>query len=162
MEQNTIILMWNPSISSYTMGRFDEDFKYMVRGWFPSDFNWSVWDYNKAKKGDKFFMVKVGEGVNGIVMSGTFTSDPYQDEDWYGKGRKVFYMDMDIEYFIHPDRAPLLTSETLAKEIPDFIWTGGHSGQLISKEQAEKLKELWEKYLDENTIIFEPRAIKSE
>ena len=46
------------------------------------DFNWSVWEYEKAKEGDKFFMVKVGPGTNGIVMAGKFTSEPYKDEDW--------------------------------------------------------------------------------
>ena len=50
-----------------------------------------MWDHDKARDGDKFFMVKVGPGVNGVVMSGEFTSDPYQGEDWSGKGRQVFY-----------------------------------------------------------------------
>lgn len=88
-------------------------------------------------------MVKVGPGTNGIVMSGEFTSDPYQGEDWSGKERQVFYMDMELKEMIHPGICPLLTSEELAREIPDFVWTGGHSGQLLTEEQAVKLQELW-------------------
>ena len=161
-KQNTVILMLNPSISSYTMDRFVSDLFDMADGWPPTDFNWSVWEHDKAKNGDKFFMVKVGPGTNGIVMSGEFTSDPYQDEGWSGKGRQVFCMDMEIKEMIHPGICPLLTSEELAREIPDFVWTGGHSGQLLTEEQAVKLQELWDKYLDENAVIFTPRATRSK
>ena len=160
IKRNTIILMWNPSISSYTMERFNEDLRSMADGWTFDDFNWSVWQHEGAKDGDKFFMVKVGPGTNGIVMAGTFTSDPYQDEDWSGKGRTTYYMDMEITEMIHPDRCPLLKSEELAREIPDFKWDGGHSGQILTDEQAEKLELLWHAYLDEHEEIFEPRAAR--
>lgn len=141
------------------MERFGEDLDYMLEGNALDDFNWNVWEYDKVCCVDRFFMVKVGLGVNGIVMSGTFSSEPYQDEDWSGKGRKVFYMDMEIEEMIHPYSVPLLTSEELAKEIPDFVWTGGHSGQVLTEEQTVKLQELRGWYLDENSAIFEPRAV---
>ena len=41
--QKTVVLMWNPSISSYTMERFEDDLRDMTDGWAPEDFNWSVW-----------------------------------------------------------------------------------------------------------------------
>ena len=159
--QNTFVLMWNPSISSYTMERFNSDLKDMADGFLVDDFNWSVWDHEQARDGDRFYMVKVGPGTNGIVMSGTFTSEPYQGEDWSGKGRTVFYMDMEIEEMIHPDRCPLLTSERLSMEIPDFTWTEGHSGRILTAEQADRLAILWDRYLKENSFIFEPRAAKN-
>ena len=53
-------------------------------------------------------------------------------------------MDMELKEMIHPDRCPLLTSGELSKVIPDFVWTGGHSGQLLTDEQADKLEELWD------------------
>ena len=28
-------------------------------------FNWSVWEHEKAKCGDRFFLVRVGEGKSG-------------------------------------------------------------------------------------------------
>ena len=160
-KQNTFILMWNPSISSYTMDRFEEDLRDMADGFMPIDFNWSVWDHDQARDGDKFYMVKVGPGSNGIMMSGTFVSDPYQGEDWTGKGRTVFYMDMEIFDMIHPDRCPVLSSERLAEEIPDFEWNGGHSGRILTEEQAEKVAILWDKFLEEHSYIFEPRAVKN-
>lgn len=159
-KRNTVILMWNPFISSYTMERFNEDLCSMADGWALDDFNWSVWQHEEAKEGDRFFMVKVGSGANGVVMAGTFISDPYEGEDWSGKGRTTFYMDMEVAEMIHPDRCPLLTSEELAREIPDFKWDGGHSGQILTDEQAEKLEFLWNAYLDEQEEIFQPRAAR--
>lgn len=158
--QNTFILMWNPAISNYKIEEFEEQLRDMSEGFY-DEFSWAVWDHEQARDGDRFYMVKVGPGTNGIVMSGTFTSEPYQGEDWSGKGRTVFYMEMEIEEMIHPDRCPLLTSERLSMEIPDFTWTEGHSGRILTEEQAERLAILWNHYLKENAFIFEPRAARN-
>ena len=158
--QNTFILMWNPAISNYKIEEFEEQLRDMSEGFY-DEFSWAVWDHEQARDGDRFYMVKVGPGTNGIVMSGTFTSEPYQGEDWSGKGRTVFYMEMEIEEMIHPDRCPLLTSERLAEEIPDFEWNGGHSGRILTSEQADKLAILWDQYLKDNSEIYEPRAARS-
>ena len=48
---------------------------------------------------------------------------------------------------MYPDTAPMLTTEELMKAIPTFDWTGGHSGRILSKENAMKLEGLWSKYL---------------
>ena len=161
-KQNTVVLMWNPSISSYTMDRFEYDLKEMSEGWPLDDFNWSVWEHDKARDGDKFVMVKVGPGTNGVVMSGVLSSEPYRGQDWSGKGRVVFYMDMEIHNMIHPDKCPLLTSEALTAEISDFDWSGGHSGRVLTEEQGCKLDELLSKYLKENDEIFTPRAARQD
>lgn len=140
---NTFILMWNPAISSYKMEYLEsemEDFPY-------SDYNWSVWEHEKAHEGDRFFLVRVGEGNTGVVMSGYFSSDPYEGEDWSGKGRKTFYMDMAPDHIFHPEKTDILTTEQLTAAIPDFDWTGGHSGRMLTEEQAERLETLWEKFL---------------
>ena len=40
-QRNTFILKWNPSISSYTMNRLDQDMLEWADGnWYP-DFDWS-------------------------------------------------------------------------------------------------------------------------
>ena len=40
VKQNTVVLMWNLSISSYTMERFEDDLKDLFDGWIDDDFNW--------------------------------------------------------------------------------------------------------------------------
>lgn len=146
---NTIILFWNPGISSYTIERLREelDVEEHVS-------NWSVWEHEKAHRGDRFFMVRCGEGKTGICMSGRFSSEPYIDEDWSGKGREVYYMDLMADTVIDPDILPILSTEILSQEIPSFDWSGGHSGRLLPAEESEKLEELWENFLEENKAIF--------
>lgn len=154
----TYILFWNPAISSYKLENFQEEMEELGDAYM----NWSVWEYENASAGDRFFMVRCGEGNTGICMSGYFSSDPYQDEDWSGRGRVTYYMDLDADVMIHPDYRPILKTETLLKEIPEFDWKGGHSGRVIDATLAEKLEILWKKFLDENAEIFETRAATQE
>ena len=145
-NQNTFILMWNPDISSVSLEAHRRSIKHMLTEYF----NWSVWDYEKAKCGDRFFLVKVDDGNTGIVMSGVFDSHPYEAEDWSGKGRRVFYMDMIPNVILDPDHSPIVSTEELQKAIPSFDWTGGHSGRILSADEAQTLEAIWQNFLAEH------------
>ncbi len=151
---NTIILFWNPEISSYTIERLREDLEN-----YTHVSNWSVWEHENAHKGDRFFMVRCGKGKTGICMSGRFCSEPYLSEDWSGKGREVYYMDLDADTVIEPDTLPILFAERLSQEIPSFDWSGGHSGRLLPESDAEKLEKLWADFLENNKHIFDRLAL---
>ena len=143
-KQKTFVLMWNPAVSSIKM----EDHLNDIPNLLTAGFSWSVYDYKEAKKGDRFVMVRCGEGKTGIVMSGIFDSNPYQAGDWSGKGRKVFYMEMKPNFIADPERLEnLITTEELQEAIPSFDWQGGHSGRLLSEEQARKLEAILAAYL---------------
>lgn len=142
-KQNTFILMWNPVISSVTL----EDHNDTVATMLTEYYNWSVWEHEKAKCGDRFFLIRVGEGNTAIVMSGVFDSNPYEAGDWSGKGRQTFFMDMTPNVVLDPERAPMVTTEELQKAIPSFDWTGGHSGRMLSQKEANTLETIWEEYL---------------
>ena len=141
--------MWNPEISSFKM-------KDYMKGMLHFDsfgLNWSVWDHEEIHEFDEFFMVRVGSGKTGIVMKGTVLSDPYLSKDWSGRGRKVYYIDLNVCVMVNPELATLLTTDELAKHIPDFDWTSGHSGRVLTKDQSLKLMNLWDSHQD--TIIDE-------
>lgn len=152
----TFILMWNPAFSSYTMDRFKADLKKLRNSkyWYEGVGNWSIWEHEQAECGDRFFMVRVGEGNTGIVMSGIFISEPYESEDWSGKGRQTFYMDLDIEAQIDSDTTPIITTDELMQALPGFDWTGGHSGRLLSDEMGIQLEKLWLDYLYKHQVAF--------
>lgn len=150
---NTVILFWNPEISSFKY----EDFTNSVKNINTETFNWSVWEHEKAKKGDSFFLVKCGEGNNnGICMSGHFISDPYLGANWNGKGGEIYYMDMKIDVAINPLYFPLFSTEQLQQLFPDFDWTGGHSGRILP--QFYSLHSIWLRFLEKNYQIFEPQT----
>lgn len=154
---NTFLLLWNPAISSYTIDRCEEEFNFQDspqrdfidnEGYFPWDLNWTVKDWETARSGDRFFMLRVGENQpNGIVMSGKFSSNPYVDDDWSGKNRVTHYVDLEFDAAIHPDSPKILSSDILRKHFPDRDWRKGPSGQMVDEKTASKLEELWKDHI---------------
>ena len=149
---NTVILKWNPAVSSYNLIRFLDDIVQEER-----ESDWSIWEHERVKAGDTFYMLKVGNGQTGIVMRGKITSDPVPDEDWSGRGRRTFYCDYEAEIMINPDAFRLLNSEALRDNIPDFDWTGGHAGVILEKRSAAVLETMWSAYLRDNLAEFKSR-----
>lgn len=150
--ENCVILKWNPRISSF---KYD-NFLTVMHEYPDMRLNWSVWEYDKVQVGDRVFMVKVGEGVTGIVLSGRIAGKPYQAEDWSGCGRTTYYCDLSIEWMSDVDKAPIIETSELEQAIPEFRWDGGHSGVVLEKRQADKLENLYAKFLDKlQTYEFE-------
>lgn len=160
--RNTFLLRWNPALSSYTMERLDEDMTDWANGEWSDDFDWSVHDWQKARKGDRFFMLRVGEGNTGVFAAGRFTSDPFLGDDRSGKGREVHYMTMEFETVFHPERAEIITTEELRAELPEIDWSGGHSGVMLDAESAERLELMWRDYVGRNKSLYLPRAVKND
>lgn len=141
----TYLLRWNPTISSFKLDDYRD-----VLSKYPDRFsgmNWSVYEWEKAHKGDHYYMLRTGDDKDGIVFRGVFTSDPYPGEDWAGNGKQRYYMDMDCYDCVPADEQSAITIETLEKSIPSIDWRRGHSGQLLSEEDADKLDKLWNKLM---------------
>ena len=155
----TFLLYWNPHFSSYKLSRFLEEFDFTEGkdvltkddDWdrSPNDFDWSIIEHEKAHEGDRFVFVKVGyEKPTGIIGVGQFNSDPFEDEDWSGQGRKTFYMGMDWESVIKPTSDKILKTNVLIDAIPEIVWSKGKAGVMVSPEVAEKIEALWQKHLE--------------
>ena len=155
--QNTVILTWNPAVSSIKL----EDHNATIPDMFSEYYNWSVWEHEKAKCGDRFFLVRCGDGNTGIVMSGVFDSHPFESGDWKGKGRKTFYMDMVPNVILDPEKAPMITTAELEKAIPGFQWSGGHSGRILPPADARKLEEMWQDYLKKNHDAIDGKTLNA-
>lgn len=139
---STFIMRWNPAISSSKIESYNA-----AREKWPMGFcgNWSIYEWEKAKKGDEYIMVRVGEGPNGVVYQGNFLSDPYEGDDWAGTDKKRHYVDISIEYACDPD-FPVITIEMLESVLPEIEWRKGHSGELMTTEQEQKFR---------NSFIYE-------
>lgn len=79
-EAKSYLMRWNPSISSFTEKDFEECVENMVHGMFRM--NWSIREWEEARRGDLFFMMRTGDDKAGIVFTGQFISDPYPGDDW--------------------------------------------------------------------------------
>ena len=130
----TYIMRWNPGISSSKI----EDFREARAKW-PEGFcgDWSIYEWEEAKQGDKYIMVRVGDGPNGVVHHGEFLSAPYEGKDWAGTSKVRHYVDITIEHPCDPDE-PCFTTEQLEAVLPEIEWRRGHSGQKLTAEQERK------------------------
>lgn len=153
---NTIILFWNPEVSSFKI----DDYQSLLEHRHIDHMNWSIWEHEKAHFGDRFFMVCCGRKNAGVCMSGYIVSEPYIDKDWAGKDRVVHYADIAIDYMINPTSLPILPSEEIMQEIPNFDWLGGHSGRVLAPEAAVKLETLWKTFIQQHISMFGIRANK--
>lgn len=136
---STYIMRWNPGISSSKIKDFRE-----AREKWPEGFrgDWSIYEWEEADMGDKYIMVRVGDGPNGVVYHGVFLSEPYEGDDWAGTNKKRYYVDITIEHPCDPDH-PMISIEQLEAILPEIEWRKGHSGELLTKEQEEKF---WDRF----------------
>ncbi len=141
-KSKTYLMRWNPSISSFTEKDFEECVTNMVHGMFRM--NWSIYEWEEARRGDMFFMMRVGDDKAGIVFLGQFITDPYPSDDWAGSTKRRMYVDMVCMNPVEPGAKPRISLEKLQNAIPEFEWSKGHSGALLSDEVFTKLEELLE------------------
>ena len=141
LEQPRHYLMrWNPAISSFTEKDFEECVKNKVHGMFHLD--WSIYEWQEARRGDFFYMMRTGDDKAGIVFVGQFLSNPYVADDWAGSTKRRMYVDMICTDSVEVGAAPRVSLEVLQKAIPSIEWAKGHSGTLLPDDVVEKLDEL--------------------
>lgn len=141
-EPKTYLMRWNPAISSFTEKDYEKCVENRMHGMFRM--NWSIREWEEARRGDFFYMLRTGDDKAGIVFSGQFTSDPYPGDDWAGSSKRRMYVDMICMNPVEPGTKPSLSLERLQKEIPSSDWTKGHSGILLSDNMAKRLDKIWE------------------
>ncbi len=140
LKTKTYLLRWNPAISSFKLDDYRQASEECPDGFC---FNWSVYEWEEAHLGDRFFMLRTGDDHAGIVFRGVFTSEPYTGDDWAGKGYQRHYMEMNCYDCVPAHQKPSIDIEVLEHDIPGIDWRRGHSGQLLSDEEAERLEKLW-------------------
>lgn len=141
-QRRVFILRWNPSISSFSLDDFEDEFA-QLQGTKPFDnehpLDWNVWDWKEVMHRDLFVMMMVGQKHNGIVWGVFFDGYPYQYEDENGNPLKSVFFKTDVMYMHRIGNTNILSAEKLTKAIPEVDWLHGHSGEILSVECAEKL-----------------------
>ena len=137
-DARTYLMRWNPTISSFTEKDFETCVEDSVHGIFR--LNWSIYEWQEARRGDFFYMIRTGDDKAGIVFCGQFISDPYPGDDWAGSTKRRMYVDM-VCYNAESGSAPHISLEKLQAAIPAIDWQKGHSGMLLSEEIATQLDE---------------------
>lgn len=141
-EPHYYLMRWNPSISSFTEKDYETCVSNMKRGVFLLD--WTIYDWHEARRGDFFYMMRVGDDKAGIMFSGQLISDPYPGDDWAGTPKRKMYVNMLCMNPAESCAKPRISLNKIQAAIPEIEWETGHSGELISRDIAERLSELWD------------------
>lgn len=156
-RKSVVILRWNPAFSSFGTESVVCSLDGMnahPRG----HMDWSVFDYKKVHKGNECYLLKVGTGPVGICLYGKVVSEPYKNDDWSGRGRVTYYVNLRPKVCINPLCLPILSTSDLETAIPDFNWRSGHSGEVLAPVQARKLRRLWNGFLVSNAEVLAGNA----
>ena len=150
-ESRTYLLRWNPSISSFKEKDYEECVANLEHGMFR--INWSIYEWEEARRGDEFYMLRTGDYKAGIVFSGQFISDPYPSEDWAGSTKRRMYVDLVCMYPTDPRERPRISLDRLKEEIPGYDWSKGHSGALLPDDIAAKLDRIDDEEEDDDSPL---------
>ena len=154
----TFILFWNPAISNWK----PNDYRRAIDNDDLEEFVWPVWDHEIIQYGDRFFMARCGEGNTGIFACGHFSSIPFIGDDCSEKGCEVHYAELDMDILIDTEQGPILSTEMLQEEMPDFEWSCGHSGRLLQSGYTDKLEQLWASFLAEHEASLSQYTIRKK
>ena len=140
-EPKKYLMRWNPSISSFKEQDYKECIENAKHGKFRV--NWSIYEWEEARRGDIFYMLRTGDDKAGIAFNGYFLSDPYTGDDWAGSTKRRRYVDMVCQNAVEPGEIPFISLPKLKEIIPEYNWEKGHSGEVLPEDVCQKLDELW-------------------
>lgn len=141
-DARSYLMRWNPAISSFTDKNYRDCVEHVHNGMLRMD--WSIYEWQEARRGDIFYMLRTGDDKAGIVFCGQFITDPYPGDDWAGTNRRRMYVDMVCTGFVNPEDMPRIPLERLQSAIPEVDWLKGHSGELLSEDVVRKLDKLFD------------------
>ena len=158
------LIFWNPDISSMTRERMTDEMSEIIFN--GGMFNWSFWEHENVKPGDTCYMVRCGDhtGPHGVMLRAKIISKPYVDEDWSGRGRKIYYADWFPQEFIDTEYENPLSVDVLEQLMPEVNWRGGHSGRELQPDYESILEKAWYDCLREliptipEGLMVNPRA----
>ncbi len=84
-RRNAFMLFWNPADSNYTSEEYAQNRNEYGKRW---QMSWSITWPDEVQVGDRYYMVRLGEGRTGIVWRGTVNGNPVKDRDWTDRRRK--------------------------------------------------------------------------
>lgn len=150
---STFLFTWNPQKWNWADLKESIDYLnnvgYLVR-------RWSCGNSKNIKKGDRVFLVRLGEEPKGIMGSGYAKSSYYVAPHWDGtKGKRSNYIDIEFDILIDPDKNILFNNNDLAKVDPNKIqqWFPQQSGISIKPEILSLLESNWFDFIRENKYI---------
>lgn len=127
---------------------------------------WSCGRSKKLKRGDRVFLIKLGEKPKGIFASGSIVRDSYEDTHWDSSkaqmGETSFFVKVHLDTLLVPGIDQILPRELLNDPpFSDMHWDTQMSGIQIPDYVASELEILWTSF--KNSLSFSlPEEVEQE
>ncbi len=148
----TYLFTWNPA--NYPFENLDDTIARVSAGEEVED-RWSTGVTKKIRKGDRFFLMRLGLEPKGIFASGYVLSEaPFEGEHWASDIKDALYVDIVYDRMALPGGTLALSQKKLQEIEPNFLWTPQASGQTIPEEVAKDVEKAW---IGQGSIDVRPR-----
>lgn len=150
---NTFLFAWNPKRWNWV--DLLENIEHLKTVGYVDE-RWSCGNSKSIKKGDRVFLIRLGQEPRGIMGSGYAKSSYYIAPHWNGsEGKSTNYIDIEFDILINPDKNPIFDKEYLEIIDENNIqqWFPQQSGISIKKEIVSALESNWFKFIRKNRYI---------
>jgi 5-methylcytosine-specific restriction protein A len=153
-KNNTYLFVWNPK--RWTWETLEQDIEQVDLTGKCSQ-RWSCGNTKSIQPGDRIFLVKLGVEPKGIIGAGFATTEAFPERHWSGENKEAFYIDIDFEVLLNPDKEPILTLDLLKTgKLAEQNWTPQASGISIRPELIDELEAVWFDFLTTQNIRHNP------
>lgn len=144
----TWLFTWNPSRWSWDdlYGGYKE-MMHQISQTGKSFATWSCGVNKSITKGDRIFLIRLGEDPRGIVASGYASTSVFEGPHWdterARKGdtsRRIF---IEFDRIVDPSSDEIIPIENLKEQFPQVCWSSQASGIEIPEPVAQSLEDLW-------------------
>jgi 5-methylcytosine-specific restriction protein A len=150
---NTFLFAWNPNRWDWEDLR--ESIEHLEKVGYVER-RWSCGNSKSIRKGDRVFLIRLGNEPRGIVGSGYAKSSYYVAPHWDGTENKTTnYIDIEFDILINPKENKLFDKESLESIDKNNLqqWFPQQSGISIKSTLVEPLEENWFNFIRENNYI---------
>jgi len=152
----TYLLAWNPKRWKWNnIAKMSEDVEI---GNIVQD-RWSTGVSKQQQKGDRFFLIRLGEEPKGIFASGSIVKDSFEDLHWdkekFSLGETTNYVEIRYDTLLNPDIDSILPRELLNTPVlSEMHWDTQMSGVQIPDNVARELEQLWANFRSSTAFTF--------
>jgi 5-methylcytosine-specific restriction enzyme A len=155
-SMKTYLLAWNPK--RWQWNNIDQMSNDVKSGKDVFD-RWSSSISKKPQKGDRFFLIRLGEEPRGIFASGQIERGTFEDLHWDEKksslGETTNYVTIKYDVLLNPESDTILPRELLiTPPLSEMHWDTQMSGVQIPEHIASELERLWSSFTSSTRFSF--------
>jgi len=146
----TYLFTWNPSNWEWTQAAIAGLVAKLEAGEAVTG-TWSTGRSTQPSIGDRFYLIRLGDGPRGVFASGRVMSrveeGPHWDRDRAVAGNTYRFVKIRFDEMLNPWTEPLLAQPVLVEKCPSVEWSPQASGTRIPAEALLALEEAWQRHL---------------